>query len=94
MKTFHEWLSEGEQLYTTAIDEFRAIEAQINDLELQLTGKRDEVNQIAHIIGKPTVESARRITAEVIDAAQVPVSAAGPAIPIGRLARALTGRGL
>ena len=94
MKTFNEWLSEGEQLYASAVDEFKAIEAQINNLEIQLTAKRGEVNQIAQIIGKPSVECpARRVTAEVIEAAQVPVSGTGPAIPIGRLARALTGRG-
>jgi hypothetical protein len=94
MKTFNEWLSEGEQLYTTAVDEFRAIEAQINDLELQLSAKKGEVNQIAQIIGKPTVQPTRSVvTGEVLEAAQLPISASGPAIPIGRLARALTGRG-
>ena len=92
MKTFNEWLNEGEQLYSLAVDEFKAIEAQINDLELQLTAKKGEVNQIAQIIGKPVVEHTRRVTAEVIEATQVG-SAMGAAIPIGRLARALTGRG-
>ena len=93
MKTFNEWLNEGEQLYSLAVDEFKAIEAQINDLELQLTAKKSEVNQIAQIIGKPVVENARRVTAEVVEASQMPISSVGAAIPIGRLARALTGRG-
>ena len=93
MKTFNEWLNEGEQLYSLAVDEFKAIEAQINELNLRLSEKKGEVNQIAQIIGKPVVEPARRVTAEVVEASQMPVSAVGAAIPIGRLARALTGRG-
>ena len=93
MKTFTEWLSEGEQLYALAVDEFKAIEAQISELELRLTDKKGEVNQIAQIIGKPTVENARRVTAEVVEASRMPISSVGAAIPIGRLARALTGRG-
>ena len=94
MKTFNEWLSEGEQLYATAVEEFRAIEAQINELELHLSAKKGEINQIAQIIGKPTVQNTRSVvTAEVIEASQVPLGPGGPAMPIGRLARALTGRG-
>lgn len=91
MKTFTEWLSEGEQLYASAIEQFKAIEAQINQLELQLTDKRGEVNQIARVIGKPAVETTRAVQAEVVEASQIGLRAT--AVPIGRLARALTGRG-
>ena len=93
MKTFTEWLSEGEQLYVSAIDEFKAIETQINQLEVQLSEKRGELNQIARVIGKPTAETVNRVQAEVIEANQVMNQGNGHAIPVGRLARALTGRG-
>ena len=92
MKNFSEWLGEGEQLYLTAMDEFKAIESQIDQQELQLTAKKGEVNQIAQVIGKPPVESSHKLTAELIEP-EVVETAARTAIPIGRLARALTGRG-
>ena len=91
MKNFTEWLSEGEQLYLAAMDEFKSIESQIDQLELQLAAKQGEVNQIAQVIGKPNVECARKVTAELVEPEQV--NATRSALPIGRLARALTGRG-
>lgn len=90
MKTFKDWLSEGDQLYQTALSEFQALEAQIEDLEQKLAIKKDELNQIAGVIGKPPVESSRRLSAELIDhhtSGSVPNSPA-------TIARALTGRGL
>ena len=93
MKNFTEWLSEGEQLYLAAMDEFKAIEAQIDQLEVQLAAKKGEVNQIAQVISKPPVESARKLTAELVEPEVVTAVANRTAIPIGRLARALTGRG-
>ena len=93
MKNFSEWLSEGEQLYLAAMDEFKSIESQIDQLELQLTTKKGEVNQIAQVIGKPLIECTRKVTAEVLEPEQVAITSARTAIPIGRLARALTGRG-
>ncbi|CAN5436175.1 hypothetical protein BH09PLA1_BH09PLA1_03710 [soil metagenome] len=93
MKKFSEWLSEGEELYNVAMDEFKSIEAQIDELENQLSAKKSEVNQIAQVIGKPPVEPTKRLAAEIVEPGQMKTSAAGPAIPIGRLARALTGRG-
>ncbi|MBC8109326.1 MAG: hypothetical protein H7Z14_22270 [Anaerolineae bacterium] len=92
MKNFSEWLGEGEQLYLAAMEEFKSIESQIDELELQLTAKKGEVNQIAQVIGKPPVESTRKLTAELMEPEQVAITSRS-AIPIGRLARALTGRG-
>lgn len=57
------WLSQGEQLYASALNEFRALEAQLDDLEQKLAAKQQEVNQIAGIIGKPVVDGARRLSA-------------------------------
>lgn len=89
MRTFQDWINEGQTIYAGSLDEFHSIETQIEALEQQLAVKRDEVNQIAHVIGKPPIEqSARRISAEIIDADHDRTHA----IPIGSMARALTGR--
>jgi len=95
-KSFRDWLSEGEQIYATTMGEFKSLESQLEALEQQLAAKKAEVNQIAQVIGKPPVESsARRLTAQLIEAEQVasaPVAAAA-AVPPGNMARALSGRG-
>jgi hypothetical protein len=90
-KSLQEWLSEGEQLYGAALSEFQQLEAQLEELESKLAAKKAELNQIAQVVGKPPVESSRRVlTAELVDAHgpnSVPNSPA-------TIARALTGRGL
>jgi hypothetical protein len=89
-KNLQEWLQEGEALYNAAVQEYQAIEAQIEELENRLAAKKAEVNQIAQVVGKPAVESSRRLTAELVDdhgPNSVPNSPA-------TIARALTGRGL
>jgi len=89
-KSFKDWLAEGEQLYAATLKEYQAIEAQLDDLEAKLAAKKNEVNQIAQVIGKPPVESNRRLTAQLVDdhgPNSVPNSPA-------TIARALTGRGL
>ena len=89
-KSLKDWLSEGETLYQGALQEYQALERQIEELEQKLQIKKDEVNQIASVIGKPPVESNRRLTAQLVDdhgPSSVPNSPA-------TIARALTGRGL
>ncbi len=89
-KSLQEWLSEGEQLYNAALSEYQQIEAQLDELEAKLAAKKAEVNQIAQVVGKPPVESSRRLSAELIEQHgpnSVPNSPA-------TIARALTGRGL
>jgi hypothetical protein len=90
-KSLQEWLTEGESLYAAALKEYQSIEAQLDELEARLAAKKAELNQIAQVVGKPPVESARRVmTAELVDAHgpnSVPNSPA-------TIARALTGRGL
>lgn len=90
VKSLQEWLQEGEVLYNEALKQFQELEMQLEDLESRLAAKRDEVNQIAAVIGRPTVESKRRASVQIIDA-QAPGS-----IPASRdtIAKALTGRGL
>jgi len=89
-KTLADWLSEGEQLYNAAMAEFQALERQLEELEAKLAAKKAEVNQIAQVVGKPPVESSRRLTAQLVEdhgPHSVPNSPA-------TIARALTGRGL
>ena len=90
-KSLQEWLSEGETLYNAALKEYQGLETQLEELEAKLAAKKAELNQIAQVVGKPPVESARRVvTAELVDAHgpnSVPNSPA-------TIARALTGRGL
>ena len=89
-KSFRDWLGEGEALYNAALGEFNAIEAQIDELEQRLAAKKSEVNQIAHVIGKPPVEGGRRLTAQIIEPEHHSVNSA----PAGNMARALSGRGM
>jgi len=101
------WLSQGEQLYASALNEFRALEAQLDDLEQKLAAKQQEVNQIAGIIGKPTVEGSRRLSAtlspppDILDDhdlgnSRLPIPAPSHVAPSNSsnatIARALTGK--
>ena len=89
-KSLQEWLQQGEHLYNEALKEYQHIEAQLDQLELQLTAKKAEVNQIASVIGKPPVESNRRLSAQLVEdhgPQSIPHSQA-------TIARALTGRAL
>jgi hypothetical protein len=89
-KSLNDWLKEGEDLYAEAMKEYQSIEAQLDELEVKLAAKKNELNQIAQVIGKPPVEGNRRLTAQLVDEtgpSSVPNSPA-------TIARAITGRGL
>jgi hypothetical protein len=89
-KSLNEWLQEGEALYNAALAEYQHIESQLDELEARLTAKKAEVNQIAQVVGKPPIETSRRLTAQLVEdhgPQSVPNSPA-------TIARALTGRGL
>ncbi|MGA3068096.1 MAG: hypothetical protein ABSF29_14730 [Tepidisphaeraceae bacterium] len=89
-KSIAEWISEGEELYAASLEQYEQIEKELQEMERKLAAKQDEVNQIAQIIGKPTVEGNRRLTAQLIDdhgPNSVPNSPA-------TIARALAGRNL
>src|SRR4051794_28869426 len=89
-KSLQDWLSEGETLYNAALAEYQQIEQQLDELEAKLAAKKVELNQIAQVVGKPPVESSRRLTAELVEQ-HAPNSV--PNSP-ATIARALTGRGL
>jgi hypothetical protein len=91
-KSFREWLAEGEQLYAAAMSEVRAIETQLEALDQHLATKRAEANEIARVVGKPPVESSRRLTAQLMEPGQAGHPGTPPAMPVGNVARALTGR--
>ena len=89
-KSIAEWISEGEQLYAASLKEYEEVNAKLQELEVILMQKQEEVNQIAQVIGKPLVEGNRRLTAQLIDdhgPKSVPNSPS-------TIARALTGRNL
>ena len=86
-KSLRDWLAEGEQLYNQAMGEYRGLEAQLEQLEKALGHKRAEVNQIAQVVNKPPVEATRRLSAQLVEAQDVPTV-------VGNVTRALTGRGL
>ncbi len=89
-KSIAEWISEGEELYAASLKEYEEVSAQIQEMEVKLMQKQEEVNQIAQIIGKPLVEGNRRLTAQLVDE-HGPKSV--PNSP-STIARALTGRNL
>ena len=94
---FQEWLQQGDALYQAALKEYHSIEAQLDDLESKLVAKQAEVNQIAQVIGKPPVEGNRRLSAQLVAAADV-IDVPGADRPSGgvssnaSIARALTGK--
>jgi len=91
---FQQWLSQGEQLYSAALNEFHALEAQLDDLETKLAAKQAEVNQIAQMIGKPAIEGNRRLSAQMIAAEVIDVPGRHPnhTGSSASIARALTGK--
>ena len=95
---FQTWLSQGDSLYQTALKEFHAIETQLDELEGKLLSKQAEVNQIAAVLGKPTVEATRKgVSGQAAAVATVPqimdeIERSQPAPSNANIARALTGR--
>lgn len=89
-KSIADWMREGEELYLSAMREYEELEDELSELETRYATKKDEVNQIARIIGKPMIEGNRRVEAELVeDSAALTVSNSSSTI-----ARALTGRNL
>ena len=88
-KSLTEWLQEGDALYQEALAEFQALEKQLEELEARLAAKKDELNQIAAVVGKPAVDGAGRRPAVQIVEPNSPGS-----IPTSRntIAKAITGR--
>lgn len=93
-KNLSEWLLEGQQLYDTAIEEYRQLETQALEIQEKLAAKRLEVNQIAKVINKPAVDDSRAANtsanAEVVDAS----TPGGTPFTRNSIARALTGQPL
>lgn len=106
-KTFKDWMSEGEELYSIALREYETLQSQLESLQSQLSSKRDEVNQIATVIGKPQVDHDESDLAKIELPKTEPKHERKPvvqiverespgSIPASRntIAQALTGRGL
>ena len=88
-KQFSDWLAEGESLYAEAMSELEDLARQLESVEQKLAAKRDEVNQIAKVVGKPEVEDNRRLSAELVGGEGQPKSVPNSS---NTIARALTGR--
>ena len=107
-KTFRDWMTEGEELYSAAMREYEQLQSQLQTLQSQLAAKKEEVNQIAVVIGKPPVDNDELARIELpktepksADRDRKPVvqivdREAPGSIPASRntIAQALTGRGL
>ena len=105
-KNFRDWMTEGEELYSIALREYEQLQGQLESLQTQLSAKKEELNQIAAVIGKPQVDNdelaridlpktepksdQRKPVVQIVDR-ESPGS-----IPASRntIAQALTGRGL
>jgi hypothetical protein len=82
-------MHEGEAIYNAAMQEYLSLVSQLEQLEQRMEDKKLEVNQVAQMIGKPPVEPSKRVSAQIVEAP--PQS---NAIPVGSMARALSGRGI
>jgi len=82
-KSIRDWLAEGEGLYETALAEYRELEQQLQNIEASMAAKREELSQLAQVIGKSAPERSRRVTAEVVET---------PLPPMGKMTSQLTGR--
>jgi hypothetical protein len=91
-KSIQEWMREGDEIYNSAVEEFKHLEDQLADLEQRVSIKQTEVNQIAQMIGKPAIEASRRVSAHLVDDRDMPVIPNPHAQ--ATIARALTGKGL
>jgi len=50
-------MTEGEELYSIALREYESLQSQLEALQSQLSAKKNEVNEIAAVIGKPQVDN-------------------------------------
>ena len=83
--------------YDGAVQEYRQLEEQAQDIQQKLTAKRHDVNQIAKMIGKPAIDdmsgpvsAANAPAVDVID----PNSPNGAAYTRNTISAALTGQPL
>ncbi|HEV8604894.1 MAG TPA: hypothetical protein VGQ99_05990 [Tepidisphaeraceae bacterium] len=107
VKSFRDWMKEGEELYSIALREYETLQSQLEQLETQLSAKKEELNQIAQVVGKPQVDSdlahidlpradITRPDSTRKPAVQIVDRETPGSIPASRntIAQALTGRGL
>gem|GEM_PF-780854 len=95
-KNLQEWITEGEEIYSDLLCQHRELESQLEDLEHLLSAKQVEVNRIAAIIGKPPIETNRRLSAQLVSVStsntDVVDSYGNTTEATNNIARALNGR--
>lgn len=47
------WIRRGEAIYAAAVEDYRLLEAQLNELQEQMLAKQEEVEKIARLICRP-----------------------------------------
>jgi hypothetical protein len=77
--SFQQWLQHGEVIYQNAMQEYHALQTQMEELERRLATKQTELNQISAILNKPPVETVRRapLTAAAAMASPAPITDEG-----------------
>jgi hypothetical protein len=98
-RSFKEWLEEGEELYSVALNEYHGLEAQLTEIKRQLAAKLTEVNQIAQVIDKPRLgegETAAIAGGAGVSGVEVVEAGASNSTPYTRssIARVLSGQPL
>jgi len=91
-RTFKDWIAEGDSLYQNALTEFRDLETQIEELERKLTVKREEVNEIARVVGKEQIDTTKRQAVEIVDRPANPNAPHQMPNSVSTIARAISGR--
>jgi hypothetical protein len=97
MKSFKEWLGEGESIYGEAMGQYKELEQQLADIEARLADKKEEVNQIAAVIGKPPIPSKMEAArAERMGQVQIMDRESAGSIPASRqtIAKVLAGKSI
>jgi len=61
MKSVKDWLTEGESLYSTLVEEFQSVRQQMTELEQTLATKKLEVDQLAQVIARAGFDRPRRM---------------------------------
>jgi hypothetical protein len=87
-KSVREWLAEGEALYQASMQEYQDLQEQLADLEAKIEAKREEINQVAHVVGKPPLDPVKKPNSVQIIERDL------QSMTRNTVTKALTGRGL
>ena len=78
-KTIAEWISEGDEIYQNALNEYHRLEEQLRELSAQWRAKQAQINRVAAFLGKEPLDASP--AEEPAPAAPVPM-ASFPTAPV------------